>query len=57
MKLLDYILLTLAAVFLIIGIDQTMKRYDGYWAFMLAVLFLILLNYRKFSQKKTNEKI
>lgn len=56
MKLIDYILLSLAAVFLIIGIDQTMKRYDGYWAFMIAVLCLILLNYRKFLNNKQKEK-
>lgn len=55
MKLVDYILLSLAAVFFIVGIDQTMKRYDGYWAFMLAVAFLILLNYRKFLQGKGNK--
>ncbi len=56
MKLLDYILLSLAAVFLIIGIDQTMKRYDGYWAFMLAVVSLIFLNYRKFLKEKEKKK-
>jgi hypothetical protein len=63
MKLLDYILLSLAVVFVIIGIDQTMKgynanpKYDGYWLIMLAVMCLIGLNYRKFVLKKQSNDI
>jgi predicted benzoate:H+ symporter BenE len=49
MKLPDVILLSLAIVFLIIGIDQiiTLGLGSGYWAIMLALLFFFLLNLRR----------
>lgn len=42
MKLLDIILLSLAVVFLIIGIYEIMALgpTQGYWAVMLAMVFL-----------------
>jgi hypothetical protein len=49
MKLTDVILLSLSAVFLIIGIHQLMTLGLGhaYWALMLAVILFFTLTYRK----------
>lgn len=49
MKLIDTILLSLAVVFLIIGIHQVMTVGFGnaYWALMLALLLFFLLNLRR----------
>ena len=49
MKLLDTILLSLAVVFVIIGIHQTMTVGLGgaYWALMLALLLFFLINLRR----------
>jgi hypothetical protein len=49
MKLLDIALLSLAVVFLIIGIDQIMKIGFGqaYWAIMLALVFFFAYSLRK----------
>jgi hypothetical protein len=49
MKLPDIILLSLAVVFLIIGIDQimTIGFGSGYWAIMLTLLFFFVYTLRK----------
>jgi len=49
MKLPDIILLSLAVVFLIIGIDQivTLGFGKGYWAIMLALVFFFVYNLRR----------
>ncbi len=49
MKLLDIILLSLAAGFIIIGIHQVMTVgfQKGYWAIMIAVIFYFVYNFRK----------
>jgi predicted membrane protein len=49
MKLPDSILLSLAVVFVIIGIYEVMAYGAGqaYWAVMLAVLFFFIYVYRK----------
>ncbi|HEY8511474.1 MAG TPA: hypothetical protein VIL31_05920 [Cyclobacteriaceae bacterium] len=49
MKLFDVILLSLAVVFVIIAIHQTMVVGFGqsYWAVMLALLLFFVYNYRK----------
>jgi hypothetical protein len=49
MKLFDIILLSLAVVFIIIGIYEVMAYGAGkaYWAIMLAVLFFFYYTYRK----------
>jgi amino acid permease len=49
MKLLDIILLSLAAGFIIIGIHQVMTVgfEKGYWAIMIAILFFFVYNLRK----------
>jgi hypothetical protein len=49
MKLLDIILLSLAVVFLIIGIDQvtTIGFGNAYWAIMLALIFFFVFNLRR----------
>ncbi|NJL14058.1 MAG: hypothetical protein HC913_14325 [Microscillaceae bacterium] len=56
MKLLDIILMSLATVFFIIGIDQTIRLQrpivDSYWLFMVVAACLIWLNLRKFNPKK-----
>lgn len=49
MKLADVIVLSLAVVFIIIGIHQTMTVGFGraYWAVMLALIFFFIFNLRK----------
>jgi hypothetical protein len=49
MKLADVIILSLAVVFIIIGIHQIMTIGFGnaYWAIMLALLLFFLFNFRK----------
>ena len=49
MKLSDIIILSLAVAFLIIGIHQVMTYglASAYWALMLALILLFLLNLRK----------
>jgi hypothetical protein len=49
MKLPDIILLSLAVVFVIIGIDEimTLGPTQGYWAVMLALIFLFMFYSRK----------
>jgi hypothetical protein len=56
MKLTDYILLSLAVVSLIIGIDQLMRSpkeawLDSYWLFMATTVCLLFLNYRKLQRR------
>jgi len=47
MKLVDVILLSMALVFLVIGIDQSIKYgiQASYWAFMFSVGFLFWYQY------------
>ncbi len=49
MKLADVIILSLAVVFIIIGIYEVMAYGAGqaYWAIMLAVLLFFYYSYRK----------
>ncbi len=49
LKLPDIILLSLAVVFLIIGIDQTITLgfTRGYWAIMMALILFFVYNLRK----------
>ena len=49
MKLPDIILLSLAVVFLVIGIDQivTLGFGHAYWAIMLALIFFFVYNLRR----------
>jgi hypothetical protein len=49
MKLVDVILLSLAAVFVIIGIYEVMRFGFGhaYWAISLSFTFFFLYTYRK----------
>ena len=49
MKLADVFLIGLTIMFVIIGIDQTLKLgYEhGYWAFMLALATFFGFTYRK----------
>jgi hypothetical protein len=49
MKLADILILSIAIVFLIIGIDQVMKNgiADAYWAFMLALVLFFVFNLRR----------
>jgi predicted benzoate:H+ symporter BenE len=49
MKLPDIILLSLAVVFLIVGIDQiiTLGLGNAYWAMMLALVFFFVYNLRR----------
>jgi hypothetical protein len=57
LKLFDYILLALSVVFLIIGIDQTVKGIPlqfTYWSFMVSGGCLIGLNLRKVQKKNLN---
>ena len=66
MKIIDYIFLSIAVVFLIIGIDQILRGStslsvaqrvsDNYWIFMVSALSLLALNYRKFNKKKDKTK-
>ncbi len=55
MKTLDYVLLSIATVFFIIGVDQIIRlKYaivDTYWIFMVTAMCLIWLNLRKAQQK------
>jgi len=54
MKLIDIIILSLAVVFIIIGIYEIMRFGvgSGYWAVMLAVVLFFLYSYRKQSRSK-----
>jgi hypothetical protein len=49
MKLADILLLSLAVVFIIIGIYEIMALGTGqaYWAIMLSIVFFFLYVYRK----------
>jgi len=49
MNFLDVLLLSLAAVFIIIGIFEVMALGLGqaYWAIMLSVTFFFIYSYRK----------
>jgi predicted benzoate:H+ symporter BenE len=49
MKLPDVILLALAIVFLVIGIDQiiTLGFTHAYWAIMLGLIFFFVYNLRR----------
>ncbi|MDV3307381.1 MAG: hypothetical protein LOY03_01000 [Cyclobacteriaceae bacterium] len=49
MNLIDVIILSLAVVFVVIAIHQTMVSGFGasYWAAMLALLLFFVYNYRK----------
>ena len=49
MKLVDMILLSMAVVFVIIGIYETMTRGIGhaYWSVMLSIFFFFIYTYRK----------
>jgi len=49
MKLTDVIILSLAVVFTIIGIHQTMVSgfSEAYWAVMVALLLFFAYNYRR----------
>jgi len=49
MKLVDVIILSLAVVFIIVGIHQIMTIGFGkaYWAIMLALIFFFIFNLRK----------
>ncbi len=55
-SLFDYILWAVAFVFFIIGIDQSVKGFQSYWAFMISLSALFALNLRKSQQKPENEK-
>jgi hypothetical protein len=52
MKLPQIVILSLAVVFLIIGIDQiiVLGFGQGYWAIMIALVFFFVFNLRR--QKK-----
>lgn len=49
MKLIDVLVLSLAVVFIIIGIHQviTIGFGQAYWAVMMALIMLFVFNYRK----------
>ncbi len=58
MKLLDTIIISLAVVFIIIGIYEVMSVGLGqaYWALMLAIVLYFVYDYRKnISNKKKND--
>lgn len=64
MKFFDYVLLSLAVVFFIIGIDQIIRLgqeiIDTYWIFMMTAMCLIWLSLRRNQQKEqesTNQKM
>lgn len=52
MKLVDVIILSLAVVFIIIGMYETMRWGIGhsYWSLMLAMILFFYYNYRKKSR-------
>ena len=56
-RLLDVLLIGAAAMFLIIGIDQTIVLgfEKGYWAFMLALAAFFAFTYRKGKQLPSPE--
>lgn len=60
MKLFDYILLSLAVVFFIIGVDQVIRLnqeiIDTYWIFMMTAACLIWLNLRRTQQKEVTNQ-
>jgi hypothetical protein len=53
MRLADIIILSLAVVFLIIGIDQIMVLgfASAYWAIMLALVLFFMYNLRRRKKK------
>jgi hypothetical protein len=53
MKLVEVLILSLAIVFIIIGIYETIRFGigSGYWSVMLAVILFFVYNYRKQSKK------
>lgn len=55
MKLINLLLLVLAFVFLVIGIDQAMVLgfADAYWTFMLSLMLLFLYKYQTNKGKAT----
>jgi hypothetical protein len=54
MKLADILILSLAVVFIIIGIHQTMTVgfMKAYWAIMLSMILLFVFNLRKRKQQQ-----
>jgi hypothetical protein len=54
MKFLDVLLLSMALVFLVIGIDQSIKFgiQASYWAFMCSAGFLFWYQYRYKARKE-----
>jgi hypothetical protein len=54
MKLVDVLILSLAVVFIIIGIHQTMTVgfTQAYWAIMLSMILLFIFNLRKRKQQQ-----
>jgi hypothetical protein len=54
MKLVDVLILSLAVVFIIIGIHQTMTVgfMNAYWAIMLSMILLFIFNLRKRKQQQ-----
>jgi hypothetical protein len=54
MKLIDVLILSLAVVFIIIGIHQTMTVgfMSAYWAIMLSMILLFIFNLRKRKQQQ-----
>lgn len=57
MKLPDVILLSLALVFLVVGIDQSIAYgvQASYWAFMFSAGFLFWYQYRYKTRNKPKE--
>jgi predicted membrane protein len=53
MKLIDVLIISLAVVFIIIGIYEMIQFGigSGYWSVMLAVILFFVYNYRKQSKK------
>lgn len=54
MSLLSVVLLSLSAVFLVIGLYEsfTVGINQAYWSIMLSVVFFFIYTYRKLSDKK-----
>jgi len=54
MKIVDVVLLSMALVFLVIGVDQSIKYgiQASYWAFMFSAGFLFWYQYRRKARKE-----
>ncbi len=54
MKIVDVVLLSMALVFLVIGVDQSIKYgiQASYWAFMFSAGFLFWYQYRYKARKE-----